>query len=110
MGSHEGTILFLEYNLTDESSQSNFTDQFNILNLQEIFNIPDDSNKDKVLVQAGNLHRNWRTTLTRDYLKRNRSPLDDNTISEEQWEVFRRQRQTPEFQVRPITYNEYLLP
>ena len=30
MGSHEGTILFLEYNLTDEASQSNFTDQINL--------------------------------------------------------------------------------
>ena len=105
VGSHEGTILFLEYNLTDEASQSNFTDQFNILNLQEIFNIEDDTQKESVLVRAGELHRNWRTTLTRDYINRGRSPLDDYTISEEQWEEFKRQRETPEFQVHAITYN-----
>ena len=53
MGSHEGTILFLEYNLTDEASQSNFIDQFNVLNLQEIFNIEEDTHKESVLVRAG---------------------------------------------------------
>ena len=97
--------MFLEYNLTNEASQSNFTDQFNVLNLQEIFNIKDDTHKESVLVRAGDLHRNWRTTLTRDYINWGRSPLDDYIISEEQWEEFKRQRETPKFQVRAITYN-----
>ena len=60
--------------------------------MQENFNIDDDTHKESVLVRAGDLHRNWRTTLTREYIKRDRSPLDDYTISEEQWEEFKRQR------------------
>lgn len=48
--------------------------------------------------------------MKRDYLDKGRSPLDEYTITDDQWEEFRRQRETPEFQVqsiRNITVHHY---
>jgi predicted DNA-binding transcriptional regulator YafY len=36
----------------------------------------------------------------RDYLRKGKSPCDDFNISSDNWEAFKKEKETPEFQVR----------
>jgi hypothetical protein len=36
----------------------------------------------------------------RDYLRKGKSPCDDFNISSDDWEAFKKEKETPEFQVR----------
>jgi hypothetical protein len=36
----------------------------------------------------------------RDYLRKGKSPYDDFNISSDDWEAFKKEKETPEFQVR----------
>lgn len=54
---------------------------------------------DRCLVSMGALYRNWRGTLVREYMRKKKSPCDEYNISAEDWEAFKKLKQTPEFEV-----------
>jgi hypothetical protein len=39
-------------------------------------------------------------SLVRDYLRKGKSPYDDFNISSDDWEAFKKEKETPKFQVR----------
>ena len=57
---------------------------------------------DRCLVSMAILYRNWRASLVRDYLNKGKNPRDEYKINPQEWEVFKKEKSTPEFLVRNI--------
>jgi hypothetical protein len=49
------------------------------------------------LVSMVGLYRIWRGSLVRDYLRKGKSPFDYFNISSDDWEAFKKEKETPEF-------------
>jgi hypothetical protein len=73
--------------------------------LQEVWNIKDDTHKDRCLFSMGILYRNWRGTLHRSFMLKDKSPCSEWSILEEDWEAFKRHKKTPESKVKLKTFN-----
>jgi hypothetical protein len=54
----------------------------------------------RCLVSMAGLYQNWRGSLVRDYLRKGKSPCGDFNILSDDWEAFKKEKETPEFQVR----------
>ncbi|KAL8133983.1 hypothetical protein AgCh_009162 [Apium graveolens] len=58
----------------------------------------DDSRKKNVLERAGKQWRDFKSKLTKNYLRKGNDPCEKyNFISEEIWELFKKRRETEEF-------------
>jgi hypothetical protein len=76
-----------------------YKSRFNCFFLQNIWNIKDDTHKHQCLISMGNLYRNWRGHLYRQFMLKDRSPCDEWGILESNWEEFKLTKQISEFLV-----------